>query len=171
MDGDGRAQGINQEMAFAPFDLFAPVIAADAGRLLNGLHTLGIHDGRARVRDPAHPLALGSMEGTVQAAPEPLETKAPKMVEDRLPWWEIARQIAPATASAHDIEDGVEDAAQQVCVRSAPRRQVREIALDIRPLVVREVARIRCAHAGERRALRHVAPLPNMPSCSVPQRQ
>jgi hypothetical protein len=72
------------------------------------------------------------------------------MVEHRLPGWEVARQIAPGAAGTHNIEDGVEDAAEGMRTWSAACRQGGEITLDIRPCCVREVAGIPCAHGAQR---------------------
>ena len=80
-----------------------------ASRLLNGFHTLRIHDRGARVRVPAHPLTFGHMEGTVQAEPKALKAPASEVVEDRLPRRKVGGQIAPRAAGAQDVENGVKD--------------------------------------------------------------
>ena len=61
-------------------------------------------------------LTLRAMEGTIEQMPGASKTKAPKMVEDRLPMWEIEREIAPGATGAQDqdIEHCIKDAAQGV---------------------------------------------------------
>lgn len=109
---DGQAKDIDQEMAFTALDLFAAGVATDAGGLLDGLHTLGIQNGRARVHIPTHALPLGRMQGTVKVKPAALEPPAAKMVKDRLPGWEVSGQIAPRTSDPQHIEDGAQDIPQ-----------------------------------------------------------
>jgi hypothetical protein len=100
VDGNRQPEGIDEQMAFAPFNLCAAVVAADAGGVFDRLHALRIHDRGARVRLPAHTFPLGRMQGTVEAEPEALDVPAPKMVEDRLPGGEVGGQIAPGAAGA-----------------------------------------------------------------------
>ncbi len=47
-----------------------------------------------------------------EEGPRPPEAHPPKMIEDRRPGWEIARQVPPGTASAQDVENGIQDGAQ-----------------------------------------------------------
>src|SRR5215469_14247667 len=106
-------------MSFAPFHLFAVVVAADAGELLNRLHALHIQNGaRSGLRRAAHTLALGRVQGAVQAEPGAPETPAPEMIEHCLPGWEVCGEIPPRAPSTQDGEDGVEDITQAVGLRS-----------------------------------------------------
>jgi hypothetical protein len=128
VDGDGQAKGVDQHMPFASLDAFVTVVAADTSRLLDSFHALAVHDACAWLTVASHALTLDTVERAIQQMPHAFEAKAAKMIEDCLPWWEIARQIAPGAAGAHDIEDGVEDTARVVClvmiseVESAERR-------------------------------------------------
>src|SRR5690348_5908091 len=108
-----------------------------------------------------NPLALRSMQRCVQQMPDASQAKATKMVEDRLPRWIVARQVAPSTATAHDVEDGVEDASQRMGARSASCRQGWKIALDAGPFGISQVAGIGGAHALQRTAPRHVPAMQN----------
>jgi site-specific DNA recombinase len=72
-----------------------------------------------------------------------------------LPWREVGGQIAPRAAAAQHIEDSVENPAQRMGPRSTALRQRRQVALDVFPFDVSQVARIACAHGIERRPLRH----------------
>ncbi len=87
------------------------------------------------------------MQCGIEPTPGALEAKASEMVEDRLPRRKVAGHVAPGAASAQDVKDGVEDAAQLVRPGSATTWQRREIALDASPLGGREVAGIDRAHA------------------------
>jgi hypothetical protein len=88
------------------------VIPSDLGRLLDGLHTLAVQDGRTWVRVTADALALGTVQGGIEQMPDALEAEAPEMVEDGLPRREVAWQIAPGAAGTQDVEDGIENRAQ-----------------------------------------------------------
>src|SRR5258708_7233116 len=79
------------------------VVAANVGRLLDGLHTLAVHDGGTRVRVTAHPLALGAMQSRIQQVPCAAQAEAPEMVVHRLPRWEVGWQITPGTARAQHV--------------------------------------------------------------------
>jgi hypothetical protein len=111
---DGEAQGINQEVAFAPLHAFVGIVPANASGLLDGLHTLAIHDGRAWFQVAADALALGPMQGSIQRMPGAFEAEASEVIEHRLPRRETRRKIVPGASGAQDVEDGVEDAAQRV---------------------------------------------------------
>jgi hypothetical protein len=75
------------------------------------------------------------------------------MVEDRLPQWEIGRQVAPGTAGTQDVEDRVENGTQRMGWWSASFRQGRQKALQACPLDIGQATRIRCTH---RFSLSHV---------------
>jgi hypothetical protein len=98
-------------MTFAPLHALVGVMAADACRFFDGLHTLAVHYRRTRFRVAAYALALRAMEGRIEQVPDAFEAEAPEMVEHRLPGREIGREIAPRAAGAQDIEDSVEDTA------------------------------------------------------------
>jgi hypothetical protein len=68
---------------------------------------------------PADALALSSVQGRIEGMQRVLAAKLPEMAEYRLPRREIDGQVAPRTASARHVEDGVEDAAQRMRARSA----------------------------------------------------
>jgi hypothetical protein len=57
-EGEGQAQGIDQQVALAAFDTCVGLIAADTTGLFDGLYGLGIHAGRSRIRVSADPPAL-----------------------------------------------------------------------------------------------------------------
>jgi hypothetical protein len=93
-----------------------------ASRVPPGLATTSSDNGCARVRVATDTLPLCVMQGATQQVPEPLEAETAKIVEHRLPGREVAGQVAPGTAGAHEVEDGVQDTAQWVRTRSASLR-------------------------------------------------
>jgi hypothetical protein len=97
-------------MSFPALDTLVRVLPADAGRLLDRLHALAIHDGSARIRVTAHALPFRSMHRSIQQVPGTVETEPPEMVKHRLPGRKVAGKVAPVSASAQDVEDGVKDA-------------------------------------------------------------
>src|SRR5260221_9715297 len=119
---DGRAQRIDQQMSFASLHTCVRVVAANVGRLLDGLHTLAVHDGGTWVGVATDALTLCSMQRGTEQMPETLEAEAPELVEHRLPRREVGREVAPrhpGTAGAQHVEDGVEDATQRMRARPA----------------------------------------------------
>jgi hypothetical protein len=59
--GDRQPQGVDQQMPLPAFHAFMRVVAADAGRFLNGLHALAVYDGAAWVGIATDVLALSTM--------------------------------------------------------------------------------------------------------------
>jgi hypothetical protein len=114
-----RPHSIDQEMPLPALYALVRVVATDAGRLLNGLHTLAVHDGSARVRMVTDALTLCPMQGGIEHVPDTLEVEASDVVKHRLPGWKVAGEVTPRTAGAHHVEDGVKDLAQWVRARSA----------------------------------------------------
>jgi hypothetical protein len=70
----------------------------------------------------AHPLAFGAMKSRVEQMPRASQAKTTKMVEDRLPGWEVGREIPPGAATPNDVEDGVKDATERMGAASASCR-------------------------------------------------
>lgn len=145
-DGDRQARGIDQQMPLSSLHTFVRIVAADAGRRLNGLRILAVYDRSIRVRVATDVLTLGAMQCGIEPAPGTIEAKASEMLVDCLPRTEVGGHVAPGAASAQDVKDGVEDAAQLARPWSATTWQRREIALDAHPLRIRETARIGRAH-------------------------
>src|SRR5262245_19761206 len=83
-DGQQQAQGIDQQMSFAPIDLFALVIAPDTGDL-SGFDALAIQTARGRVLvTPPLSSHLGA-QGVVDPLPRPLLLPLAKIMIDALP--------------------------------------------------------------------------------------
>jgi hypothetical protein len=87
---DGQAQGIDQQMPFLPLDTLVRIVATDPSGLLDGLHTLTVNNGRARVSSPAEALTLSPMQGHIKQMLPAGEAKAAEMVEHRLPGRAVA---------------------------------------------------------------------------------
>jgi hypothetical protein len=67
-----------------------------------------------------------------------LQAKPTEMIEHGLPVRITTGQLPSGAAAAHEVEDGIKDAANRVRVRPASCRLRREMALDASPLRVRE---------------------------------
>ena len=150
MPSDGQGQRVDQQMPLPAFDELAAIVAADAARLLNGLDALAISDRRARIGLATRALAIGAMQGRIERMRGVRAAELPEVVIHWLPSKEIAGEIAPRTAGAQRIEDGVEDATQGVRVRSAALRPWWQVALNALPFRIGQVARGARNHAPER---------------------
>jgi hypothetical protein len=106
-------------MAFAPFDTFVGIVSADATRLLNGFHTLCVHNGRARIRIPTDAPALGLPQRPVDKGPKTCAAKLAMMIIDRLPRREIAGEVAPRTAGTQQVKERIEHGAEGVASEAA----------------------------------------------------
>src|SRR5215469_2593389 len=118
-------------MALPALDAFVGVEAADAGRFLDCLHALAVHDRGARIGMATQPLQLGTMQGIVEKMPDASHPEAPKVIKDRLPRREVGREVAPGAARAQDIENRIQDAARWMRTRSAPFRQEWKMAAKV----------------------------------------
>src|SRR5258708_12733234 len=78
----GRPSVSTKRCRFPAFETFVPVIATDMGRLLDGLHTLRVQDGRAGMGLPAPALALSSMQVVVHAGRGTSATTPPRGARD-----------------------------------------------------------------------------------------
>jgi len=152
-------------MSFAPVDLFDSVVAADAGRLLNGFHTLRIQNGSARVRISAHALTRGSVQGALHMEPVALEAPTTRVALHRLPGWKVGGQITPWAAGAQDGDESIDDVRQQV--RSWPATAWRggkmrgKMRLQAHPLSVGETAQRARTHAQQSTVLYHLSACQN----------
>ena len=114
IDHERQTQRIDEQMPLASFDTLVSVKTTDAGGLLDGLHRLGIHDGRARMRLPPHAPTFSVPQPTPEMRPEASATKLSEVIVDRLPRRKITGQIAPGAARAQEIKQGIEDGAKRV---------------------------------------------------------
>src|SRR5215467_14203790 len=112
-------------MPFPPLDLFAPVIPLDATRFFRGFHTLAIHDRRRGVGVAARPQADGAAQRLVDLLPDPVQAPLAKGRIGGLPRRILAREIAPGTAGAQDVKEGVDEEPQWPGARPATLRWCR----------------------------------------------
>src|SRR5919199_4358214 len=129
VDRQWQPQGIDEQMALPPLDALVCIVATDAGRLLDGLDALCIHDRRRRLRMPTHALSLRCPECDEDAVPHAAEAQATEVVVDGLPGREIAGKIAPGASRTQEIEDGVENLAKRVSRPSPARHSRRPVAV------------------------------------------
>src|SRR5262245_45785102 len=95
-------------MPLPALDLFTPVIALDMTRFFRGFHTLAIHDRRRGLGITPSPPADTTSQGLVDSRPDPVQAPPAERRIHRLPGRILARQIAPGTAGAQHVEDGVD---------------------------------------------------------------
>lgn len=141
-----QAQRVHQDVPLAPVDLLAAVEAAQSphGR---GLDALAVDDARARLRiaprHDAHVLA----QGCVEMVPGAVQTEPSEPPVDGLPGRVLVGHSAPLTAGADHVEDAVENLAQGMLPGAAPEGRDGQVFDKKAILIVRQVARIRLAHA------------------------
>src|SRR5262249_11458310 len=112
-----QPQGIHQQMAFAAFDLFAP-IKADLRSLGGRLDALTVHTARRRLRLPPLAATLALPQSVHQLGPHSGLSPRLEIRIDRIPLAELPRQHAPLTARLEQIPDPIEHLAQ--VARRAP---------------------------------------------------
>jgi hypothetical protein len=95
-------------MPFPAFDLFATVVALDEARFLRGFHALAIHDRRRGLGITPSPPADRASQGLMDPLPDPLQAPPAECRIHRWPRRILAREIAPGTAGAQHVEDGVD---------------------------------------------------------------
>jgi hypothetical protein len=140
-DGEHEALGIDEQVALAPLDLLAAVVApqaADAG----SLDRLAVDDARTRLRIATQAHAYLFTQDRMEAFPGAVHAPLSKVVEDGLPRRKLVRQQAPGPADPHNVEDRVEDGAQTVLTGPPARCRRGKYGLDPRPFGVREVRKV-----------------------------
>jgi ankyrin repeat protein len=108
-----QSQAIHRQMAFAPFDLFARVVAALSG-LVGRFDRLAVNNGRRRGHvapfGVAHPIA----QRVVDEGPGPILAPLAKIAIDGLPGAKVFGQKPPRAARSHHVKDGVDQSAAVV---------------------------------------------------------
>jgi hypothetical protein len=142
-----KTKRIHQNVALASFHAFMRIEATDPGRFLNRfdadaasmMAALGwaFLPTRSRSASRSTVSSRNQVPGIAQTA---------KMVEHRLPGREVGWQVAPRAARAQHIEDRIEDGSQWVNWWSPSLGHGREIALQTRPLRIRQIAGITGTH-------------------------
>ena len=105
-------------MPFAPLDLLASVIAAYPSRF-TGAYGLTIQNRGTRVWIATCCLPHLFPQPIMDLPPDSAPAPAPEIVIDGAPRWKIMRQQFPGTATAHGIENAVEELAAAVFWRAA----------------------------------------------------
>ena len=72
----------------------------------------------------------------MQLLPDSITSPFPPIVIDRLPRREVAREQAPGTATANDVENGIDDGPSTMDERAASVINGWEIWLHNRPFIV-----------------------------------
>jgi hypothetical protein len=137
-------------MALAAFDPFVREIRHGYDQTPRRFsHGWRIHDRRTWMGIPADPSTLSLMQRPVKERPEAGAAKLTPMILHRLPWREIAGQIAPGTTGTKQIKKSVEDGPEAVAAESPARRSARQKLLEALPLGIRKIARIGTVHTSE----------------------
>jgi len=129
--GEDESFGVNEQVALASFDLLAPScpqlppsapIQAPLPAAAGGLHRLPVDTPGARRRGAAQLDTERGAQRRMGPLPGPSQPPFPEGLEDRFPGWEITRQHAPRAATAHQLKNRVEDAAERVATRTPTAR-------------------------------------------------
>jgi len=112
-----QATGIDQDVAFAAIHAFGTVVAAYATHA-SCPDGLAVDDRRARLGVAADTGAQLLTKHGVQVLPRAVQAPEPEVVVGRLPGWELVREQSPSAATAHHVEDRVQDLAERVQPRS-----------------------------------------------------
>jgi hypothetical protein len=149
-DREHETFGLDEQMAFAALDPLAAVVAPLPADTV-GLDRLAVDTARTGLWSTPQPDAQALAQHQVDPFPGAVQAPLSKVVKDRLPGGQVAGQQPPGTATTHEIEDRVEDAAQRVPTgASAPRRR-RYQRLQYCPLRFRHIAAVyEGIHASQR---------------------
>jgi hypothetical protein len=136
-------------VSFPALHTFVGVVAPNAGGLLDGLHTLAVHDGGTGMGIFAYPATLSFVRRSPEPCPQAGATELLEVIVHRLPWRKTAWQIAPRAAGPQQIEQGVEHGSQRVAAQTAMRRARREESLQAVPLRISKAAWIAGTHTAQ----------------------
>ena len=139
-DSPNQSQRVDGDVSLAAGDLFAGVVAsffAPFGRP----DRLTVDDRHARRELFAHRLTQPPQECFVDLRPHTGFTPSPEKRVYRLPFGKVARQGAPLTAGAVEIEDGVDDPSS-VDMKPADLSNPQQQSANQLPLFVRQTAGI-----------------------------
>src|SRR5512139_297457 len=135
-----EADRVDQEMALATIDLLAGVVAPLVAGL-GALDTLAVEDGRTGMSVATFDQAHVFPQVGVNLRPQPVALPYAEVVVDRPPRGEVGRQVAPLARRLDQIEDRVEELAEQVLARTSLLGRLGETIVDEVPF---GVAEIRC---------------------------
>src|ERR671917_652037 len=100
-------------MALSSLDLLASLVTSVSSHT-GSLYRLRIHYARARLRISFEAYSQTMAQSSVYPLPGTVDAPSSEVMVDGLPRRELMRQQAPGTATAHHVEDGIEDLAQGV---------------------------------------------------------
>src|SRR4029453_19325934 len=129
-----QAEGIDQDVALAAKGLLARVVAALGPAAISRFHALAVDDGCARLTRSPLLLSQVATQAGVNWLPGPVQAPSPEVAIDGLPRRILARQVAPGTSRARQVEDGVERQAQVSLPAPAAGFGRRDKGFDILPL-------------------------------------
>ncbi len=133
-----QAQRIDQEVALAPHDIFALVVAPLAGHL-RGLDTLAVDAARRRMlMAPGTAADLGAQR-VVDALPGGVVAPPAEVVVAGLPFRIVLGQHAPLGTRDDDVQDGVDDLAHVNTAGAATGFCGRDEWHDTLPLTVGQI--------------------------------
>lgn len=130
--------GIDEGVALATHDLLAGVVAARTAGFV-GLHALPVDDAGARRGRPTATFAIDHQQRMIQRLKHAAVPPGRKPAIDRALGWKVARQKPPGDASAHDVEDRVDDLSQRPGERPASPLRRRQQRRNQPPLRIRQI--------------------------------
>ncbi len=126
----------------APSELLAAIIAARTARF-GGADGLTVNDRGRGLRCPPDGLSVSLAQGGIDALPSTGIAPLGIMVIDRAPGRVFARHHAPLDAGPHEIEDGVDNAAQVMTARPSRSLRLQEEWFKNYPLLIAQVGKIK----------------------------
>jgi len=104
------------------------------------LHALTIDDASGGASFPFRLLAAFDIECVMNAIQHAVALPPNEVVVDRAARWKILRKVAPLAAGAQDIHDPIHDRAHVGSSLAAAWFCRRNVALDMRPFIVGQIA-------------------------------
>jgi hypothetical protein len=139
--GEQETQGIDQHMAFTPFDVF-PVVVAALPAQFRSLDALAIETARRRVLMTPCLLAHLGAQGVVEALPVAAIPPLAAIPVDTGPLGLLMRQPPPFDASIDDIKDRIDHRSHIQLAGTPTRLGWRDQIFDTIPFGISEVCRV-----------------------------
>lgn len=138
-DRHEQAQRVDQEMPFPSLDLFALVVAADAGDR-SRFDALAIETTSCWMLVSTSTSSYHGSHCVMNPLPRTVVTPDPKVVVDALPLRILLGQHPPLDTADNDVQDAVDDLSHIQAARSSARFRRWNKFLDNVPLIVGQIA-------------------------------
>src|SRR5436190_6018431 len=139
--GQDQPQGIDCQMSFATSHLFAGIVATNAANF-RGFYALAVENRGAGFGLSPLCTTQSLAEFVVNLLPQAPELPLPEQIVNRSPLGKVARQLAPLTACAVHIQNGIDHLPPANSARPADTAGRRQQRFDQLPLLVGQIAGI-----------------------------